>query len=109
MKISTGPKPPKMVKCPTCKGAGIQTIESRTLSLGKPVEIAFTKIRCITCNGAAVITQKQMKAIEREAALWCACKTPDLENCTFCDDGECADCRKHHYHCGSCKKICQVG
>lgn len=109
MKISTGPKPPKMVKCPACKGAGIQTIESTTISPGKPVEKSSTKIVCIICKGAAVVHPRVVKALEREAALWCSCENADLSNSTFCDDGTCSDCEKHHYHCGACNKICQVG
>ncbi len=109
MKIHTGPKPPKMVKCPTCVGTGIQTIETTTISPGKPVEKSSLKIACVICKGAAVISPAVKKALEREAKLWCTCKKPDLDNCTFCDDGECADCNKHHYHCGTCQKICQVG
>ena len=109
MKTSVSKRPPKMVKCPGCKGTGMMKIQSTTISPGKPDEKATTNILCVTCKGAAVITPAHMKALEREAELWCSCEKPDLENSTFCDDGECADCRKHHYHCGTCQKICQVG
>jgi hypothetical protein len=108
MKIHTGPKPPKMVKCPTCKGAGIQDIHSTTISPGKPVEKAVTKIVCIICKGAAVVHPKVVKALEREAAMWCRCEKPS-DDIIFHDDFECGDCDKHHYHCGTCQKITQVG
>lgn len=106
--VAKAPKPPKMVKCPTCKGSGMQKIESRTHSPGKPVEIAFTNIICIICKGAAVVHPRVVKALEREAAMWCRCEKPS-DDIIFHDDGECGDCRKHHYHCGACGKITQVG
>ncbi len=109
MKIHTGPKPPKMVQCPTCKGSGKQTLETTTISPGKLTEKLSMEITCVICKGAAVVTPAVIQAIKREADLWCSCKKPDFDNITFHDDGECRDCRKHHYHCGACGKICQVG
>jgi hypothetical protein len=109
MKTSVSPKPPKMVKCPGCKATGIQEIQSTTISPGKPVEKSVTQIICIICRGAAVVHPRVVKALEREAELWCSCEKPNLEDSIFCDDGTCSDCEKHHYHCGTCKKICQVG
>lgn len=108
MKIHTGPKPPKMVKCPTCKGAGIQTIESTTISPWKPVEKMSLKITCVICKGAAVVSPAVIQALKREEAMWCRCGKSS-EDVIFHDDGECGDCHKHHYHCGFCQKICQVG
>lgn len=109
MKIHTGPKPPKMLKCPACKGAGIQTIETSTISPGKPVEKTSLKITCVICKGAAVVSPAVIQALKREQAMWCTCKNPINSDVTFHDDGECGDCHKHHYHCGDCQKICQVG
>lgn len=107
MKIHTGPKPPKMVQCPTCKGSGIQTIETTMRSPGK-IETSSLKITCVVCKGAAVISPEAQKALQREADLWCRCgKSSD--DVIFHDDGECSQCRKHHYHCGSCGKISQIG
>ena len=43
---------------------------------------------------------------------WCHCENSDPEQITFCDDGENINehcCQKHHYHCGNCGKIVQVG
>lgn len=105
MKIQTAPK---SVMCPTCKGSGEQNIECRTISPGKPVEISVTKITCVICKGAKVISQKVKRALKREADLWCRCKTSS-ESPDFHDDNECSQCQKHHWHCGNCRKICQVG
>lgn len=107
MKIHTGPKSPKMLKCPACNGAGIQTIETTMRSPGK-VETSSLKITCVICKGAAVVTPAVIQALEREQAMWCRCgKSSD--DVIFHDDGECGDCHKHHYHCGNCQKISQVG
>lgn len=107
MKIETGASV-KMVKCPTCAGTGKQKIETTTISPGKPVEKTSIEITCIICKGAKTITEKAKRALEREAELWCKCTTPS-DDVVFHDDGTCSQCRKHHYHCGTCKKICQVG
>lgn len=108
MKTSVSPKPAKMVKCPTCLGTGTQEIQSTMISPGKPVEKSVTKIVCIICNGATVVHPRVVKALEREKALWCRCATPS-DDVIFHDDFQCRDCDKHHYHCGTCQKITQVG
>ncbi len=42
--------------------------------------------------------------------LWCQCEGDEgFENPTHHADGECADCDKHHWHCGTCGKISQIG
>lgn len=98
----------KMLKCPACKGSGKQTIESTTISPGKPVEKTSVEITCVICKGARAIRQEVKDALDREAALWCKCEKSS-DDVTFHEDNECRDCRKHHYHCGNCGKICQVG
>lgn len=43
---------------------------------------------------------------------WCSCESSDSANVIFCDDGQVINehcCSKHHYHCGACRKIVQVG
>lgn len=107
MKIHTGPKSPKMLKCPACKGAGIQTIETTMRSPGK-VETSSLKITCVICKGAAVVSPAVIQALKREEAMWCRCEKSS-DDVIFHDDGECGDCHKHHYHCGNCQKITQVG
>lgn len=99
---------PAMVPCPTCKGKGKQTLETTTISPGKPVEKLSMEITCVVCKGAKLITPQAQRALKREMDLWCSCKTPS-EDVIFHDDGECRQCRKHHYHCGTCGKITQVG
>jgi hypothetical protein len=39
---------------------------------------------------------------------WCKCENLST-NDLFHDDGECKACRKHHWHCGRCGEISQVG
>jgi hypothetical protein len=55
------------------------------------------------------LTKAQQAQLKREEKLWCDCKKPDYEAHVFHDDGQCNTCYKHHYHCGSCGKIYQVG
>lgn len=38
---------------------------------------------------------------------WCECDEPEFGR--FCEDGECSDCFKHHYHCLHCDGIFQIG
>lgn len=108
MKIHTGPKPTKMIPCPTCKGTGKETIPFTSVTPGN-VEKGSFDMTCGVCKGKKEIRPQVKRAIKPEQDLWCSCKTSDLGNSIFHDDGECGDCRKHHYHCGTCKKICQVG
>lgn len=46
------------------------------------------------------------------AEHWCSCEDSDPNAVIFCDDGQRINehcVRKHHYHCGRCRKIVQVG
>lgn len=115
-------KPPstpaaKTERCETCKGAGKyehkyieHSIASRDAGL-PGVEKSMGVHACFTCKGAGVLPlgyQARLKA-EHEA-FWCKgegrCASAGS---SFFDDGECACCAKHHYHCGACGKVSQVG
>lgn len=110
--MTTTTKPAAEVNCPVCKGAGKQTIQTTTHSYGK-VEKSSFDMTCNICDGAKTMSKRRaqaiLRSIKREQELWCSCKNADLMNSTFCDDGTCSDCEKHHFHCGTCNKICQVG
>ena len=46
------------------------------------------------------------------AEHWCSCEDSDPNAVIFCDDGSVVNehcCHKHHYHCGACRKLVQVG
>lgn len=99
----------KLVACPTCAGTGKEKIESTLHEPGKAPQKSVLEIKCVICAGGGRITPRMKKAVEtRVDDFWCHCKTPS-EDVTFHDDFECRDCQKHHYHCGTCHKISQVG
>ena len=65
---------------------------------------------CYTCKGKGTVPlgyNAKLKAADE--AFWCKCGKSDTADTTFHDDGECRACNKHHYHCGVCNKISQVG
>lgn len=60
--------------------------------------------------------ERTKREAEETAHLWCRCEFwttpegPEPQNPpTYHADGECSDCQKHHWHCGDCGKISQVG
>jgi hypothetical protein len=109
MNILTGPKPSKMVECPACKGEGKEHATVRTIQPDRPVEKRIVTITCSACSGRKKITRQLKVALERQNELWCHCRPPSSEDIIFHDDNTCKQCQKHHYHCGSCGKITQVG
>ena len=68
-------------------------------------------------NGFEVVTmhripetpedEAQLKREAEEAKLWCNCEK-DYDT-YYVPDGEDARCLKHHYRCGHCHKIVQIG
>ena len=71
-----------------------------------------TTITCIECDGKKVLPKGYRAAQEKaEKEFWCQCPADSvpIESIIFHDNGECAMCEKHHYHCPDCGKITQVG
>ena len=94
-----------LVACPVCKGNGTQSIIVE--EFGKPGS-STTDIGCVVCNGRKRISAREARMVERERNMMCYCGNPGGET-HFHDDGECSECRKHHFHCADCGKILQIG
>lgn len=50
-----------------------------------------------------------IKLTPEEVAIFCSCGNPSGMTQHFCEDGECEDMHKHHYHCADCAGITQIG
>lgn len=44
-----------------------------------------------------------------EADLWCGCKSGNIEEAFYVPDNRIESCSKHHWRCGDCKGIVQIG
>lgn len=93
--------------CPTCKGTGRMTVQVTGVDVGS---VAIT---CLTCDGTGAPTARQLADLAAERAMWCRCAAQDEEpDVRFHDDGQCrkrTHPRKHHYDCGHCGGVLQVG
>lgn len=96
--------------CSKCKGSGQQDIHI----VANGVE-RTEKMRCMQCDGKKFLPLGENARIAAEWAEelknWCDGKScPEDVEQTFYDDGQHPGCcDKHHYHCGNCGKISQVG
>lgn len=90
-----------METCPSCKGTKKVTIKVISNGVREP----DMELDCVTCNGTGEVRDGYTKALED---FWCHCGNPsgDVE---FHDDGEGAACSKHHYTCGDCGRVLQIG
>tara|TARA_Y100000401_G_scaffold117519_1_gene126807 strand:- start:1001 stop:1240 length:240 start_codon:yes stop_codon:yes gene_type:complete len=52
---------------------------------------------------------KRKGSVYNEADDWCQCEDHDIYDTEFWDDGEHEHVHKHHYRCGDCGKITQIG
>lgn len=111
----------KTEKCRTCKGKGRyeqkyieHTIAQRDAGL-PGIERSMGVVECFTCKGAGVLPLGYQAAYAKAMReFWCdgkgRCANEDASLVgAFHDDGECAKCDKHHWHCGVCGNIRQVG
>ena len=98
--------------CGSCKN-GKQTITITTIgSLNgqPPTPPSTSELDCFECKGKGIVPLGfNAKRKAAEEAFWCNCGKSEGSQITFHDDGECRTCQKHHYHCGNCGKITQVG
>lgn len=85
--------------CPQCKGKGKVTCTSH--EWGKVETFDLT---CPTCNGAKVITSRQLKEYHAFQNMWCRCK--ESPGSDYHDD---APGSKHHWTCQKCGKVTQIG
>lgn len=97
-----------MRECPKCKSKGTVTIQSSTYKDGNFVQNDPVVIECITCNGKGGISEAQFNQIEVENRKWCDCDNPSESAVYWADDTH-PECSKHHWRCGDCGKIQQVG
>ncbi len=94
----------KMNVCPQCKGK--KEITCTVHESGKK-DTEFT-MPCVTCKGKGELTDAEYRAEIKFRKSWCQCGNKSKE-VRFYDDYEHPDCSKHHYRCGDCGKILQIG
>ena len=94
----------KLVKCPTCKGDGIQTIHSTETTSKGVTKRPPMNFPCVVCNGKGKVTEAYVKAVN---IFWCKCENPG--DPVFYNDGENPNCSKHCWVCSTCGKVQQVG
>lgn len=90
--------------CPACKGN-----KKKVAYVTEQRHERKLEMTCLACKGAGEVTDAQLKAIAAFQDSWCRCDNPDFEQAIFYDNGRHPDCRKHHWRCGDCGKILQVG
>lgn len=73
-------------------------------------------MECLACEGKGMLTPQEHAAvlafIETQREMWCRCGnvSPEEQFADFYGDGEHRGCmHKHHYHCGRCGKVSQIG
>jgi hypothetical protein len=97
--------PDKPSCCPTCKGSGM-TYTTITTFGEKEKQISIGV--CFDCKGE-VVDEEEGVAIQEHndqlKAMWCNCNTP-IENSYYVPDRPGV---KHHWNCGCCHKLRQVG
>jgi DnaJ-class molecular chaperone len=86
-------------QCKVCKGSGKQLVNG-TIS-----------IECIWCEGSGTMNKEKLAEHEFYQNCWCSQECEDSA-AVFHDDRVtpwewCV--LKHHWHCGVCKKIVQIG
>ena len=88
-------------KCVPCDGSGKSKIEVH--SDGK---VDVVEILCVDCNGlglSSLSEAQQTEKIAQAQALWCQCAKSDP---VYVPD---APGMKHHWDCGECGRLVQVG
>lgn len=89
----------KSEKCEVCHGTGKVTVTV--------VGAEQFSGCCFYCRRGRVPAGANAARREADAAFWCRCGASTTG--AFHDDDQCHMCAKHHWHCGSCGKIVQVG
>lgn len=109
--------------CTCCKGAKVVQLTTAIWGSDKPSSI--DEMSCLWCRGTGVMTTEQAGEHRFAQGCWCECA------CDVCGDERECDCddrkraapvyhkdgktpwewcvRKHHWHCGSCRKLTQIG
>ena len=82
----------------------------------------MNKIKLINNSGRGVILNRvdlsellleDMQNIKAESRLWCKCADAPMlfERGRYYENGKCNQCSiiHHHWHCGFCNKVLQIG
>ena len=91
----------KTYKCPSCNKGKMKI----TMIEGEKKMISY--ISCIDCGGTERIDEETKEFLFKEKSTWCECEQPDDEY--YVPDGVDDECQKHHWNCGICDKIVQIG
>lgn len=92
-----------MKTCPRCNSK--KTI---TITVHQNGGTSTETLPCITCEGHGDVTDGQYANYKAEQEVWCRCGNPSGET-QFYDDGEHPEIAKHHWRCGDCSKVVQIG
>jgi len=130
--IGAGPPIPTMADadttpepCACCKGTGKQKTTMTVFGSSKSPTVR--EVGCVWCGGRGAATAAQAAEHRYWQECWCECA---CEVCgargmgaLSCGHGERPEaeyhedwqtpwkwcCAKHHYHCGRCRKLLQIG
>ena len=88
-----------MSQLPCTCAAGVMSV---TVHTGPKTEVF--NMPCLNCDGKGWRTPAEQRKVEAMNAMWCRCATPGEP--VFHDDEPGS---KHHWTCGTCGKVTQVG
>ena len=96
-----------MKVCFNCKGE--KTIDVEVFERRGAAELkSVVTLPCVGCNGKGEVSDQVFRQQLGESEIWCQCSDP-LGQTRFFHDGEHPDLFKHHWRCGSCNKVVQIG
>lgn len=91
------------VGCPKCSGTGLLSIVAHEGGSVRTLEL-----RCIYCDGSGRMSVAEVLRLERAEEMWCSCGNPSGRH-SYHADGQGPEISKHHYRCGDCLKVLQIG
>lgn len=90
------------VECPICLGNKVQTI-----SISEDKKEEKVQIACVTCRGKGLVSEELVAQLEEERAKWCECRRP--KDAYYVKANQHKELKKHHWRCGACDKVVQIG
>lgn len=93
----------KSAMCPQCKGRKIITV---TVHEHGKSEVRDFDTSCFTCHGRGQVSEAKGKEYADAVASMCSCETTDSAKWKYHPDTK---AKKHHYTCGHCGKVTQIG
>lgn len=100
--------PAESSPCPGCSGAG--AIVARVeFDDEAPTDMRLT---CTWCGGTGALSEEQRRQYDWAQLIWCRCEASLRAGLVAHGNSEtpwknCVE--KHHYHCGSCRGVSQIG